>query len=127
MQNIDTSPTSPYNKIEMVNFHQRIKASNSGPILVLAAGTNPMEETDMVRLYKEIDVKRFITTQMDVAQHIGSILAVADSESLAICNVSISANATDRLKNILSISLALLIMPYTNNKTSNQQNTRATQ
>jgi flagellar biosynthesis protein FlhF len=127
MQIIDTTATNPYNEFEMVNLHQRIKASEAEPILVLAAGYDPMEVADIARLYRELGVKRFIATKMDIVRRAGSILAAADSASLALCDVSISAKVTDGLKPISPISLARLIMPHTNNNKLNQQNTEAAQ
>jgi hypothetical protein len=83
----------------------------------------------MARLYREIDKKKFIPTQMDIALSTGSIQAAADSPSLALCSVSFSAKVEDGLKSksILPLSLARLVMPYTDNNTSNQRNFEATQ
>ena len=64
---------------------------------------------------------------MDIARRTGSILTAADSASLALCSVSFSAKVEDGLKPISPISLARLIMPYTDKITSNQQNFKATQ
>ena len=127
MQIIDTAATNPYNEMEMANLHQRIAASEAEPILVLAAGTDPIEVADMVQLYRQLGVRRFIVTQMDIARRMGSILTAADSASLALISVSISAKVADGLKPLSPISLARLIMPQTDNHTSNKQNTEATQ
>jgi flagellar biosynthesis protein FlhF len=127
MQIIDTAATNPYNEIEMVDLHRKIKASHAEPILVIAAGSDPMEVADMVRLYREVGVKRFIATQMDIARRAGSILAAADSASLALCNVSVSAKVSDELIPITPVSLARLIMPYTAETTLNHPNSEAAQ
>ena len=127
MQIIDTAATNPYNEAEMDDLYKKIKASQAEPILVLAAGCDPMEVADMARFYGDLGVKRFIATQLDIARRTGGILAAADSASLAFCNVSVSSKVSDDLKPISPISLARLIMPHTDHPSSNQQNSEAAQ
>lgn len=127
LQVIDTASTNPYNEAEMKDLLQKIKASNAEPILVLAAGTDPMEIADMARFYGDIGVKRFIVTQMDIARRAGGLLAAADSAGMAFCDVSISSKVSDPLKPLSPVSLARLIMPYTDDETSNHQKTEAAQ
>ena len=127
VQIIDTTATNPYNDIEMANLRQRIKVIKAEPVLVLTAGSKPMRVADTAQLYREINIKKIIPTQMDTALRIGSILSAADSASLALCSVSFSAKVEDGLKSISSISMARLVMPHTDDSTSNQQNFEATQ
>lgn len=127
LQIIDTASTNPYNEADMKDLLQKIKVSKAEPILVLAAGSDPMEIADMARFYGDIGVKRFIVTQMDIARRAGGILAVADSAGMAFCDVSISSKVSDSLKSLSPVSLARLIMPYTDDDTSNHQKTEAAQ
>ncbi len=127
MQIIDTAATNPYDEAEMDDLDRKIKASRAEPILVLAAGGDPLEIADMARFYADLGVNRFIATRLDIARRMGGILAAADSASLAFCNVSISSKVSDDLKPITAISLARLIMPHTAEPSSNQQNSEAAQ
>ncbi|NQW00054.1 MAG: hypothetical protein HQ483_10185 [Rhodospirillales bacterium] len=127
LQIIDTASTNPYNEAEMDDLILRIKASNAEPILVLAAGCDPLEIADMARFYGDIGVKRFIVTQMDIARRAGGLLAAADSARLAFCDVSISSKVSDQLKPLSPVSLARLLMPYTDDETSNHPSTEAAQ
>ena len=127
MQVIDTAATNPFNEMEMANLSLRIKAAKAEPILVFSAVSNPHEVADIAWLYRKIGIKKFITTQVDISQRVGSILAAADSASLTLLCISDGARVADGLKPIDPKSLARLILPHTDNNTSNQKNTEATQ
>ncbi len=127
LQIIDTASTNPYNEAEMDDLYRKITASRAEPILVLSAGCDPMEIADMTRFYGDIGVKRFIVTQMDIARRAGGILAAAQGVPLAFCDVSVSPNVSDSLKSLSPVSLARLIMPHTDQDSTNQQNTEAAQ
>ena len=127
MHVIDTAATNPYNEVELDDLYCKIKASQAEPVLVLAAGLDPMVIADMVRFYSDIGVKRFIATQMDIARRAGAILAAADCASLAFCNVSVSPKVSDPLKPISPVSLARLIMPHTDENKLNHPSTEAAQ
>lgn len=127
LQVIDTASTNPYNEAEMDELYRKVKACRAEPILVLAAGCDPMEIADMTRCYGDIGVTRFIVTQMDIARRAGGILAAANSVPLAFCDVSVSSSVSDSLKPLSPVSLARLIMPHTDNDTANQQSTEAAQ
>jgi flagellar biosynthesis protein FlhF len=113
--------------MEMANLHLRINMSEAEPVLVITAGSDPMEVAGMARLYRELGVKKFIATQMDIARRAGSILTASDSASLALYSVSISAKVTDGMKSILPISLARLVMLHTDRNTLSQQIAKAVQ
>jgi len=127
LQIIDTASTNPYDEAEMDDLYRKIKASRAEPVLVLAAGCDPMEIADMTRFYGDIGVTRFIVTQLDIARRAGGILAAANSVPLAFCDVSVSSSVSDSLKSISPVSLARLIMPHTDDDTANQQCTEAAQ
>lgn len=127
LQIIDTASTNPYSEAEMNDLLKKVEASKAEPVLVLAAGTDPMEIADMARFYQDIGVKRFIVTQMDIARRAGGLLAAADSAQLSFCDVSISPKVADPLKPLTPVSLARLLMPYTDDDTSTHLNTEAAQ
>ncbi len=127
LQIIDTASTNPYDEADMDGLNRKIKACGAEPVLVLAAGCDPMEIADMTRFYGDIGVTRFIVTQMDIARRAGGILAAANSVPLAFCDVSVSSVVSDNLKSLSPVSLARLIMPHTDDDTANQQTTEAAQ
>ncbi len=122
---IDTMGVNPYVEEEMDTLFELVKAGRAEPILVLPAGYDPMEAAEMARPFADIGVKRMIVTRLDVARRTGGILGAAHGAGLAFAEVSLSPSVTSRLTTINPVSLARIIMPYTDTPETETPSTEA--
>jgi len=81
------------------------------PVLVLPAGVDPVEASDIASAFADFGVRRMIATRLDMTRRLGSILAAAWSADLAIAEFG----RTPRLKGGLTPAdpraLARLLLP----------------
>jgi Tfp pilus assembly pilus retraction ATPase PilT len=125
VQIINTTAMHPSNKMGMGKLHQQIVASEPEPILLHTTGSAPVENGEVAWSYQKPGVKRFITSQIFIAQRAGNILAAVNNALLALCNISISAKIANGVNSIFLISLVRLLIPDTYNNISNQKNMEA--
>ena len=110
---IDTSGINPYNTQDMDALYTFTKESKAEPVLVLPAGSDPMEAADMARPFADIGVKRLIVTRLDLARRVGGILGAAFGARLDFAETSLSPNVAEGLTTLNPVALARLIMPHT--------------
>jgi len=110
---IDTSGINPYNTRDMDALYNFTKESNAEPVLVLPAGSDPMEAADLARPFADIGVRRMIVTRLDLARRVGGILGAAFGARLDFAEISLSPNVAEGLTTINPVALARLIMPHT--------------
>ncbi len=108
---IDTAAVNPYLDGDMAALGGLIKATEADPLVVLAAGGNALDTADMARAFADIGAWRMVATRLDVARHMGCLLAAADHSRLAFSGVSITPSVAKGLSAINAVSLARLIMP----------------
>ena len=85
-------------------------------MLVLAAGGDALEAADIAREFSRIGATRLVVTRLDMTRRLGSILAAADAGKLSLSDVSINPDVAEGINPINPVSLARLIMPYTDNQ-----------
>ena len=109
-------------QISDLNIEEKIKQA---PVFHLPPGSE--KTTIKAKLCTQTKLKKcnIKATSRDT-QRAGSILADADSASLALLSASISAKIADELKHFSPISLTYSSMPHTDNNIENQQYTEAT-
>ncbi|PCI49599.1 MAG: GTPase [Alphaproteobacteria bacterium] len=106
---IDTMGYNPFNCDEMAELHRFIAACDVEPILVVSAGSDPVEAQEIAETYMNLGVRRFIATRLDVARRYGSLLATAASMDLALAGVSITPYLAKGIEQINATSLARLL------------------
>lgn len=119
---IDTPGTNPYDRDEMDHLAALADAARAENILVMAASGDAMESADIAGEFSNIGAKRLLITRLDMARRLGSILACADAGRLSLSDVSITPGVADGINPINPVSLARLIMPYTDTMTTGNQN-----
>jgi flagellar biosynthesis protein FlhF len=108
---IDSAGTNPFSEREMAALSDLIVAARAEPILVLNAGGDTQEYSEMAAAFASIGTTRLIATRIDMARRLGSLLAAADSGRLRFSNVSTTPNVGKGLAVLNPVSLARLLLP----------------
>ncbi|NQU59229.1 MAG: hypothetical protein HQ513_18515 [Rhodospirillales bacterium] len=110
---IDTQGTNPFDAHEMDHLAVLAGIAEAENVLVLAAGGDALETAEIAREFAAIGAKRLVVTRLDMTRRLGSILAAADAGKLSLSDISISPDVAEGINPINPLSLARLIMPYT--------------
>lgn len=110
---IDTPGINPFDRDDMDHLAALADAARAENVLVVAAGGDAMESADMAAEFSAIGAKKLLITRLDMARRLGSILSSADAGRLALSDVSITPSVAEGINPINPVSLARLIMPYT--------------
>ncbi|MBT4932997.1 MAG: hypothetical protein HN889_07270 [Rhodospirillaceae bacterium] len=113
---IDTQGTNPFDEQEMDHLKSLAGVAGAENVLVLAAGGDALEAADIAREFSRIGATRLVVTRLDMTRRLGSILAAADAGKLSLSDVSINPDVAEGINPINPVSLARLIMPYTDNQ-----------
>ena len=110
---IDSHGCNPFDKQEMAHLASLVRCAEAENILVLAAGGDALETAEIAREFASIGATRLVITRLDMTRRLGSILAAADAGRLSLSDVSITPGVAEGINPINPVSLARLIMPYT--------------
>ena len=94
-------------------------------IVVIAAGGDAMETADIAAEFASIGAKRMVVTRLDMTRRLGSILTAAHAGRLSLSDVSITPGVAEGINPINPVSLARLIMPYTDTDKNGSPNRTA--
>jgi flagellar biosynthesis protein FlhF len=108
---IDNSGRNPFNKSDMQSLKEIANAADMDPVLVMPAGVDAMEATDIAHAFKEIGAKKLIVTKLDMARRLGSLMTMAYETGLALCEYSASPKATEPLIPLNPVTFARLLLP----------------
>jgi flagellar biosynthesis protein FlhF len=107
---VDTPGTNALSAGERADLARFIKAGEMEPVLVQAAGADCAEAAADAETYAALGVRRMITTRLDAARRIGSLIAAADAASLAIAEVSLSPYLSEPLNALTAATLARILI-----------------
>lgn len=107
---IDTPGTNALSAGEREDLARFIKAGEIEPVLVQAAGTDCAEAAADAEAYAALGVRRMITTRLDAARRVGSLVAAADAAALAIAEVSLSPYLSEPLNALTAGALARIVI-----------------
>ena len=110
---VDTSGTNPFDATEMEHLKTIASTAQFEKIAVIAAGRDPVETAEVALGFSTIGAKRMVITQLDMTRRLGSILTATYAGKLSLSDISISPNVSNGFCPLNSVSLARLIMPYT--------------
>ncbi|MQX37899.1 GTP-binding protein [Roseospira navarrensis] len=108
---IDSPGINPFSKHDIAFLRELIEAADVEPILVLAAGIDPMEGAEAGESFAKVGATRLLATRLDMARRLGGILAAVDQGQLMFSEVTISPHVANGLIPIHPMSLARLILP----------------
>jgi flagellar biosynthesis protein FlhF len=107
---IDTPGTNPFSRSELRDLRKFVRALDVEPVLVVAAGGEPAEQSDMAQIFATLGVQRLIATRIDAARRLGSILAAADAAKLSLAQFSMTPYIGRGLSTMNPMSLARLLL-----------------
>ncbi len=109
---IDTAGTNPFDAHDLAMLAESIDAADAEPLLVLAAGGDPMESVDIAAAYATLGVRRLFVSKLDLARRLGGLLAAVDAAAAAFSEASVSYQVADGLRPLNAVALARLLLPH---------------
>ncbi len=110
---VDTSSTNPFDTSEMNHLEALASTASFEKIVVIAAGGDPMETAEIAVGFSSIGAKKMVITRLDMTRRLGSILTAAHAGRLSLSDAITDPCISQGINPINSVSLARLIMPYT--------------
>jgi len=107
---IDTAGANPYDQLELESTRELLEISNAEPLLVIQAGGDVAEATDIANAFKFTQADRMLITKADSARRMGSIFAAVENNDLTFSNFSGTPNVGKGLEPVTAKSLAKLIL-----------------
>lgn len=119
---IDCAGGNPFDTGDFNRQLDLIRAVEADVILLLAAGTDPLEAADLAEAYKELGARGLIITRVDAARRHGALLSAASAGKLMIRGAGVGPSVTDGLKPLNPVSLARLLLPESDDTTVSDSN-----
>lgn len=95
---IDDAGRTPYDPHSLNELKTYLANSTIEPVLVMAAGGDPLESAETAQRFAKIGVKRMAPTRLDSARRLGGLLSAALSNNMALTDFSDTAQIADGLK-----------------------------
>jgi flagellar biosynthesis protein FlhF len=108
---VDSPGLNPFKQGDLDYLAAMVEAANVEPILVLAAGGDPIEAAEIGEAFGSVGATRLLATRLDTTRRLGSILAAADAAPLMFCDVSASARVVNGVTAVSPAIMARMIMP----------------
>jgi flagellar biosynthesis protein FlhF len=108
---IDSPGLNPFKQGDLDYLAAMVEAADVEPILVLAAGGDPLEAAEIGEAFGGVGATRLLATRLDTTRRLGSILAAADAAPLMFCDVSASARVVNGVTAINPTVMARMILP----------------
>lgn len=107
---IDTAGINPFFHDEIDDMRVMLQAAEVEPVLVAAAGGDPLEALDIGRAFRPLKPRRLIATRLDGARRFGGLLATAAGAGAAFADASITAHVDRGFSPLAAGGLARLLM-----------------
>ena len=108
---VDSPGLNPFKQGDLDYLAAMVEAANVEPILVLAAGGDPIEAAEIGEAFGSVGATRLLATRLDTTRRLGSILAAAEAAPLMFCDVSASARVVNGVTPVNAAVMARMIMP----------------
>ncbi len=108
---IDSAGRNPFNAEDMAELRCLLAANPVEPVLVLPAGIDAVEATEMSTLFRAMGVRRILVTRLDLTRRFGSMLAAVYESQLDFSDMSNTPRVANGLAPLNSELLARLMMP----------------
>ena len=105
----------------MAQIVELSEAAALEPVLVLTAGRDAEEATDIARAFRPAGATRLLITGYDIARRLGAMLAVAQATGLALSDIGRSPRIADGFEPLDAAALARMLLPNSS-KTKGAQN-----
>jgi len=108
---IDSAGINPYSASDRGELAAFLVAAGAEPVLVLPAGGDIFDATEIAQAFATLGATRLLTTRLDMVHRLGSQLAAADAAQLSFCDASLSPDIARGLTPLNPAALARLLMP----------------
>lgn len=108
---VDSPGLNPFKQTDMEYLTALVEAANVEPILVLAAGGDPAEATEVGEAFGAVGATRLLATRLDTTRRLGSIMAAADAAPLMFCDVSASPHVVNGVTAFNAATMARMLLP----------------
>lgn len=108
---IDTAGVNPFDPESIKPLARLIHAAECDPVLVIPAGIDADESGEIARVFATIGARTMISTRVDVARRLGSLLSAAHHGGLSFAEISNTAKVADGLSPMSAKRLTQLLMP----------------
>ena len=85
---VDSAGANPYDFHELKELAEYANLGELEPVLVYAAGGDPMEADEIARAFSFMGAEKMIITKIDAARRFGSVLNAVASTQLKIANIT---------------------------------------
>jgi flagellar biosynthesis protein FlhF len=103
---IDCAGSDPFDPNQIAELRALAAAADAAIALVLPAGLQPEEASDLALAYAEAGATLLIGTRLDLARRLGGLLAAASDARLALAEAGIGPGAADGLITLTPAELA---------------------
>jgi flagellar biosynthesis protein FlhF len=107
---IDSPGTNPFNSIEIRDLKRFLSIDGIEPVLVIAAGGDVAESSDIASAWRPLGIRRVIFTRLDATRRYGAVIAAADTTGFILGDVSLSPYVAEGLKILNPLTMARLLM-----------------
>ncbi len=107
---VDGPGTNPFDPHAAAELRALAAAVNATMALVLPAGLDPAEATDLAHAYAELGARLMIVTRLDLARRVGAVLAAANAAKLTLTEAGIGPDAAGGLVPLTPALLASHIL-----------------
>ena len=107
---IDSPGFNPFAAADLAQLNELALAADAEPVLVLPAGLDPIEAGEIAEALALVAPSRLITTRLDMARRLGSVIAAAEAAGLKFAEAGISSRIAGGLESLSAALLARLIM-----------------
>ena len=108
---IDTGGLNPFDPHEMKDLAKLMRVTEMESVLVLPAGGDAEESSEMALTFELLGVKRIYPTRLDFARRMGGVMAAADRGGLSFAGASHTHRIPDGILDLSAQVLADLLMP----------------
>lgn len=116
---IDTPGLNPFSGEDIGFLNTLTHAVEVEPVLVMAAGGDPMEATEVAEIFAQAGATRLLATRLDMTRRLGAVLAAADAGQFMFCDVSINPHVANGLCSITPVTMARLLVPPSEQSVTN--------
>src|SRR5690606_5126342 len=85
---IDTGGCNPFEVDDMRRQASLLEAGPIEPVLVMAAGGDAEESSEIARCFSVLGVQRLFPTRLDIARRMGGLLSAAGRSGIAFSDAS---------------------------------------
>lgn len=108
---VDSPGLNPFKQTDLDYLAALVESADVEPILVLAAGGDPVEAAEIGEAFGSVGATRLLATRLDTTRRLGSILAAAEAAPLMFCDVSASPRVVNGVTSINAGIMARMILP----------------